>query len=86
MLEKEAISKLVPRVIQAIAVPGGKEAAEKWAGRVIPVLSSAIGAGLNYMFLRAWSKRALKHFREKHIAIRTNMAVAGTNLRLETRL
>src|SRR5262249_45127159 len=81
VLEKEALSKLVPRVIQAIAVQGGKEAAEKWAGRIVPVLSSAIGAGLNYLFLRAWSKRALKHFREKHIAIRTRMAAGAiTNL------
>src|SRR5215469_9938222 len=73
VLEKEALGKLVPRAIQAIAVQGGKEVAEKWAGRIVPVLSSAIGAGLNYMFLRAWSKRALKHFREKHMAIRTRI-------------
>jgi len=26
---------------------------EKWAGRVIPLASSAIGAGLNYWFVRA---------------------------------
>lgn len=75
VLEKEALCKLVPRVIQAIAVQGGKEAAEKWAGRVVPVLSSAIGAGLNFIFVRAWSQRALKHFREKHIALRTNMGL-----------
>jgi len=74
LLESEAINKLVPRLIQRIAVQGGKEAAEKWAGRVVPVLSSAIGAGLNSMFLRAWGQRAQKHFREKHIAIRTRMA------------
>lgn len=74
VLEKRAINELVQRIIRAIAVQGGKEAAEKWAGRIVPILSSAIGAGLNYVFLRAWSKRALKHFREKHIAIRTNMA------------
>ncbi len=82
MLEREAIRKLVPRAIQAIAVQGGKEMAEKWAGRVIPVLSSVLGAGLNYMFLRAWSNCALKHFREKHIAVRINMA-AMDRLQLE---
>ena len=77
VLEREALGKLVPRVIQAIAAQGGKEAAQKWAGRVVPVLSSAIGAGLNYMFLRAWSQRALKHFRQKHIGIREKGLLIG---------
>ena len=31
-------------------------------------------AGLNYFFVRAWSERAIKHFREKHIALRDKMA------------
>jgi hypothetical protein len=74
LMEKQVVSKFVPRVIQAMAAQASKEAVEKWAGRVIPVLSSVIGAGLNYLFVRAWSERAIKHFRDRHIAIRDKMA------------
>ena len=70
LLEKEVINKFVPRVIQRIAAKASAEAVEKWAGRVIPLASSAIGAGLNYWFVRAWGKRAQMHFRERHLLLR----------------
>jgi len=70
ILEKEVVSRFVPKVIQRIAAQASKEAVEKWAGRVIPIASSAIGAGLNYYFVRAWGERAKAHFREKHLELR----------------
>jgi EcsC family protein len=73
LLEKEVINKFVPRVIQRIAAKAGAEVVEKWAGRVIPLASSAIGAGLNYWFVRAWGERARTHFRERHLLQRRKM-------------
>src|ERR1700723_1012922 len=70
VIEKEVINRFVPKVIQRIAAQASKEAVEKWAGRVIPIASCAIGAGLNYYFVRAWGERAKAHFREKHLEIR----------------
>ena len=70
LLEREVINKFVPRVIQRIAARASAEVVEKWAGRVIPLASSAIGAGLNYWFVRAWGQRALAHFRQRHLAVR----------------
>src|ERR1700676_1425346 len=70
VLEKEVVHRFVPKVIQRIAVQASKEAVEEWSGRMIPIASSAIGAGLNYYFVRAWGQRAQAHFREKHIEIR----------------
>ena len=70
LLEREVVSKFVPRVIQRIAARASTEVVEKWAGRVIPLASSAIGAGLNYWFVRAWGQRALVHFRQRHLAVR----------------
>src|SRR5438477_5563095 len=70
LLEKEVINKFVPRVIQRIAAKASAEAVEKWAGRVIPLASSAIGAGLNYWFVRAWGQRAKQHFRQRHLLLR----------------
>ena len=69
-LEKEVINKFVPRVIQRIAAKASAEVVEKWAARVIPLASSAIGAGLNYWFVKAWGQRAKLHFRERHLVLR----------------
>ena len=70
VLEKEVINRFVPKVIQRIAAQASREAVEKWSGRVIPIASSAIGAGLNYYFVRAWGDRAKAHFRQKHLELR----------------
>ena len=70
LLEKEVVNKFVPRIIQRIAAKTSGEVVEKWAGRVIPLASSAIGAGLNYWFVRAWGQRARTHFRTRHLTIR----------------
>jgi hypothetical protein len=65
-LEKQAIEKLVPRIIDRIAIKVGSEFAEKWTARAIPILSAGAGGTLNYYFVRAWGRRAQKHFIEKH--------------------
>ncbi|HEX4487192.1 MAG TPA: EcsC family protein [Terriglobales bacterium] len=67
LVEKEVISKFVPRVIQRIAAKASAEVVEKWAGRLIPLTSSVIGAGLNYYFVKAWGERARAHFRQRHL-------------------
>lgn len=76
-LEKQAVEKLVPRLIDAIAVKLSEEVVEKWAGRVIPVLSAGAGAALNYYFVRAWGRRAQKHFEERHRAVRQAQSQLG---------
>lgn len=70
LIEKEVVNKFVPKVIQRIAAKASTEVVEKWAGRVIPLASAAIGAGLNYWFVRAWGERAKAHFRQRHLQVR----------------
>ena len=70
LLEKEVVSRFVPKVIQRIAVQASREVVEKWSGRLIPIASSVIGAGLNYYFVRAWGERARAHFRQRHLEAR----------------
>ena len=69
-IEKQAMEKIVPRIIDRIAVRVGAEVAEKWSGRLIPLLSSGIGGTLNYYFVRSWGRRAQKHFLDRHRAVR----------------
>ncbi len=80
LLEKEVVNRFVPRVIQRIAAKAGAEVAEKWAGRLIPLTSSAIGCALNYYFVRAWGERARAHFREKHLEARRRLAAEQARL------
>ncbi len=77
LLEKEVVNRFVPKVIQRIAAQASAEVVEKWAGRLIPVASSLIGAGLNYYFVRAWGERAQAHFRAKHLKIREQSALSA---------
>jgi hypothetical protein len=80
LLEKEVVSRFVPKVIQRIAARASAEVVEKWAGRLIPIASSAIGSALNYYFVRAWSRRALTHFRAKHVENRRRLTEQQTRL------
>jgi uncharacterized protein (DUF697 family) len=73
LLEKEVVNKFVPKVIQRIAAQASGEVVEKWSGRMIPIASSLIGAGLNYYFVRAWGQRAQAHFRQRHLEVRKRM-------------
>ncbi len=73
LLEKNVVNRLVPKIIQRIAAKASAEFVEKWTGRLIPVLSSVIGATLNYYFVRGWGERAQAHFREKHLQVRQQM-------------
>jgi len=67
IVEKEVIERFVPRIMERMAAKMGAEVAEKWTGRLIPVLSGVIGGALNYYFIREWGRRAKAHFRERHL-------------------
>src|SRR5215467_14696416 len=84
LLEKEVVAKFVPKVIQRIAAQASAEVVEKWSGRLIPIASSLIGAGLNYYFARAWGERAQAHFRQRHLEMRHRIAEEQSRLPVAT--
>lgn len=71
-LGKHAAEMVVPRIIDRLAIKMGSEVAEKWAGRLVPVISAGFAATLNYYFVRAWGKRAQKHFADRHRIVRAH--------------
>lgn len=73
-LEKQAVERLVPRIIDRMAVKVGAEVAEKWAGRIVPVVSAGACGALNYYFVRAWGRRAQKHFLARHLSVLSRQA------------
>ena len=76
-VEKQAIERVVPRIIDKIAAKAGAEVAEKWSGRLIPILSAGAGGALNYYFVRAWGRRAQRHFLERHRNVRAHGLTAA---------
>lgn len=85
LAEKQFVSKFVPRVIQRIAARASTEIVEKWTARLIPVISSVIGAGLNYYFVKVWGERAIGHFRQKHLQVRQQQASRITDVATPSR-
>lgn len=79
LVEKQVLEKIAPRIAQRLAVKLGQETAEKWAGRMIPFASSAIGGALNFSFVRAWGRRVQRHLRSEHLAARSSQPAPGTS-------
>lgn len=77
LAEKQILEKLVPRIAERFAAKIGAETAEKWAGRLIPLASSAIGGALNFSFVRGWGRRVQRHLRQKHLAARASASPPG---------
>src|SRR5467141_5028990 len=77
LAEKQILEKLVPRIVGRFAAKIGAEAAEKWAGRLIPLASSAIGGALNFSFVRSWGRRVQRHLRAVHHETRSSAPPPG---------
>jgi hypothetical protein len=75
-IEKQVLERLAPRVMAKISERLGIEVAERAAGKLVPLLSSALGASLNYWLVKSWGRRLQKHFRQKHIIARRQLALA----------
>jgi len=69
-LEKQAMERLVPRIVDQVALRAGAEVAEKWAARVVPIVSAGAAATLNYWFVRSWGRRAQRHFLDRRRYLR----------------
>jgi uncharacterized protein (DUF697 family) len=73
LLERTVLKTFAERVVGRIAARFSAEFAEKAVARAVPLLSSAVGAALNYYFVRAWGRRALAHFRQRHLEERNRL-------------
>lgn len=77
LLEKQAITRIVPFLMDRVAVKLSEEVAEKWTARLIPVVSAGAGGAINYYFVRGWGRRAQRHFEERHALVRAQRISRG---------
>lgn len=67
VLEERVLRRVVERAAALVSERLGAEVAEKAAARALPLVSAAAGGVINYFFVRAWGRRALAHFRHRHM-------------------
>jgi uncharacterized protein (DUF697 family) len=79
LVEKEMFEKIAPRIVERLAVKLGQETAEKWAGRLIPFASSAIGGAVNFSFVRGWGRRVQRSLRARHPGASTTASPAAAS-------
>ncbi|MGB6484915.1 MAG: EcsC family protein [Candidatus Acidiferrales bacterium] len=77
ILEKQGIARIVPFLMDRVAIRVGEEIAEKWTARLIPLVSAGAGGALNYYFVRGWGRRAQKHFEQRHTLVRAQRFSRG---------
>jgi uncharacterized protein (DUF697 family) len=77
LIEKQAVGRLVPFIMDRVAVKIGEDVAEKWTARLIPIVSAGAGGALNYYFVRGWGRRAQKHFEQRHGVVRAQRFSRG---------
>lgn len=61
----QILPDVLPRVLARLSVELTADAAAKWVGRVIPGVSAAIGASVDYAFLRAAGERAIAYYHNR---------------------
>ncbi|MGH9735936.1 MAG: EcsC family protein [Candidatus Acidiferrales bacterium] len=76
-VEKQAIEKVVPRIVDAVALRAGAEVAETLGSRIIPIISAGAAGALNYWFVNSWGRRAQRHFLERRRTLRVLPEQAG---------
>lgn len=61
----QLLPEVLPRVLARLSVVLTAEQTAKWAGRIIPGVAAAIGASVDYAFLRAAGERAIAHYHNR---------------------
>ena len=69
-IEKQTMERLVPKLVDAVALRAGAEVAETLGSRVVPILSAGAAGALNSWFVKSWGRRAQRHFLERRSTLR----------------
>ncbi len=77
IVERQLVGRFVPKLIQRIAAKASAEVVEKWAARIVPIVSGVLGGALNYYFIKQWGRRAKKHYQDRHEASRRAVELGG---------
>lgn len=58
---------LLPKILVRLSVQLTEEQAAKWVGRIIPGIGAAVGASIDYTFLRVAGDRAIRYYHNRYL-------------------
>lgn len=58
---------LLPKILVRLSVQLTEEQAAKWVGRIIPGIGAAVGASIDYTFLRVAGERAIHYYHNRYL-------------------
>ncbi len=58
---------LLPKILMRLSVELTEEQAAKWVGRIIPGIGAAVGASIDYTFLRVAGDRAIRYYHNRYL-------------------
>ncbi|MGZ6363254.1 MAG: EcsC family protein [Ktedonobacterales bacterium] len=61
------LPELLPKVLVRLSVQLTEEQAAKWVGRLIPGIGAAVGASIDYTFLRVAGERAIHYYHNRYL-------------------
>jgi EcsC family protein len=61
------LPELLPKILVRLSVELTQEQAAKWVGRIIPGLGAAVGASIDYTFLRVAGERAIHYYHNRYL-------------------
>ena len=61
------LPELLPKVLVRLSVQLTEEQAAKWVGRIIPGIGAAVGASIDYTFLRVAGERAIQYYHNRYL-------------------
>jgi EcsC protein family len=61
------LPEILPKILIKLSVQLTEEQAAKWVGRIIPGVGAAVGATIDYSFLRAAGERATKYYHNRYL-------------------
>ena len=61
------LPELLPKLLVRLSVELTQEQAAKWVGRIIPGIGAAVGASIDYTFLRVAGERAIQYYHNRYL-------------------
>jgi len=76
LAEKHVLRKFAPQVAERLVSRANVEIAKKWAARLVPLASSALGGAVNFSLVRTWGWRLQRDLRARYLEAQADSAIS----------
>jgi uncharacterized protein (DUF697 family) len=76
LAEKHVLRKFAPQVAERLVSRANAEVAKRWAARLVPIASSALGGAINFSLVRTWGWRLQRDLRARYLEAQSDSAMS----------